>query len=183
MKFWAAINENIINTDPDHYITKLVNVGEATYYIKYYRSLTTKYTDLKTCNATLKGNFSNSMRAKFEKTANEDPDSKLGTYLMINPELKSPDFTQKFEFQRVKVTRYRTGSHNLRIEKDRRFPNSRREDRVCKCNMDVQTIHHVIIDCPLVQDSRRKYDIHNIQDGIMNDDFLLEMECALDVKS
>ena len=131
----------------------------------------------------MKNNFRDLMRERFEKAAHEDPDSKLGTYMRINPELISPDYNQKFEFQRVVITRYRTGSHNLRIEKDRRFPNSKREDRVCKCNIDIQTVHHVIMNCPLLQDCRLKYGIDNTQSGITNDDFLLEMECILDIKS
>ena len=123
------------------------------------------------------------MREKIEKAAREDSDSKLGTYLMVNPELGPPEYNLKLEFQQVLITRYRTGSHNLRIEKDRRFPNSKREDRVCRCNMGVQTVHHVILDCPLLQISRQKYGIDNLQSGLMNDDFLMEMECTLGIKS
>ena len=145
MKFWTAIEE-IMSSDQEHYITKLVNIGETTNYIKYYRNLMRTYTDVKTCNGTLRRNFVNSMRGKIEQAAREDPDSKLGTYLLINPELKSPKYEQKFEFQRVLSTRYRTGSHNLRIEKDRRYPNSKREDRVCTCNMGVQTVRHIILE-------------------------------------
>ena len=161
MKFWTAIEE-IMNSDQEHYITKLVNIGESTNYIKYYRNLMRTYTDVKTCNDTLKRNFVNAMREKIEQAAREDPDSKLGTYLLINPELNSPKYEQKFEFQRVLCTRYRTGSHNLRIEKDRRYPNSKREDRVCTCNLGVQTVRHVILDCPLIQISRQKFGIDSI---------------------
>ena len=182
MKFWTAIEE-IVNTDPDHYITKLVRIGESTDYIKYYRNLMNTHTDVKTCNDTLKRNFKDWFRDKFEKAAREDSDSKLGTYLMINPELESPEYNLKIEYQRVLITRYRTGSHNLRIEKDRRFPNSKREDRVCRCNMGVQTVRHVIMDCPLLQSSRQKHGIDNIQSGIANDEFLMEMECTLGIKN
>ena len=182
MKFWSAIEE-IVNTDPDHYITKLVRIGESTDYIKYYRNLMNTHTDVKTCNDSLKRNFKDLLREKFEKAARDDPDSKLGTYLMINPELESPEYKQKIEYQRVLIRRYRTGSHNLRIEKDRRFPNSKREDRVCRCNMGVQTVRHVIMDCPLLQISRQKHGIDNLQSGITNDDFLVEMECTLNIKS
>ena len=53
-------------------------------------------------------------------------DSKLGACLSINTNLVKPTFEGKLEFQRIIVTRYRTDSHNQRIEKDRRLPNSRR---------------------------------------------------------
>ena len=128
----------------------------------------------------MKNNFRNHARLKMERAAQDDPDSKLGTYVMVK--LKAPDYGQKFEFPLVMITRYRTGSHNLRIEKDRRIPNSIQEDRVCKCNMGVQTIHHVILDCPLLQDSRLKYGVNDIQSGIMNDDFLVEMETVLNIR-
>ena len=51
------------------------------------------------------------------------------------------------------------------------------------CNMDVQTVRHVILDCPLLQDSRLKYGVSDIQSGIMNDDFLVEMESVLNIKN
>jgi hypothetical protein len=181
IKFWTAI-EDIINTDPDHYISKLVKIGETTDYIKYYKNLINTYSDTKICNDTMKNNYQNTMREKIEKAAREDTDSKLGTYFMINPELETPKYDMKFEFQRVQVTRYRTGSHNLRIEKDRRYPNSKREDRTCTCNMGVQSIKHVCIDCPLLQEIRDKYGIDSIQKGVSNDDFLMEMECVLNIR-
>ena len=181
IKFWIAI-QDIIDSNPEHYIAKLVRIGESTDYIKYYRNMIDIYKDTKTCNETMKNNYSISMKTKIEIAARTDPDSKLGTYLMINPELKTPVYEQKFEFQRVAVTRYRTGSHNLRIEKDRRYSNSKREDRVCVCNMGIQSLKHVLLECPLLQGIRDKYDIHDVQKGVSCDDFLLEMECILNLK-
>ena len=182
IKFWTSI-QDIMNSNPDHYITKLVRIGESTDYIKYYNSLINTYGDTKTCIDQMKTKYRNSMKEKIENAATLDPDSKLGTYLLVNPELKTPEFNLKFEFQRIVVTRYRTGSHNLRIEKDRRFPNSKREDRLCVCNMGVQTIKHVLVDCPLLQLTRAKHGVSNVDSGISNDDFLLEMECVLGIKS
>ena len=59
------------------------------------------HTDVKTFNDTMKSNFKNLLREKIEKAAREDSDSKLGTYLTVNPELESPEYNLKFEFQRV----------------------------------------------------------------------------------
>ena len=98
-----------------------------------------------------------------------------------NPELKAPVFDKKFEFQRTLITRYRTGSHNLRIEKDRRLPYSNREDRLCSCNLGIQTIKHVIMECPLLQAARVNYEIDSLEKGISNDDYLMEMECILGI--
>ena len=86
------------------------------------------------------------------------------------------------ECERVMLTRYRTGSHNLRIEKDRFLPNSKREDRLCLCGRDIQTIKHVILDCNLLMDLRIKCDITDFQKGITNSNFLIEMEMVLGIK-
>ena len=64
IKFWAAI-EDIIETYPNHYISKLVKIGEDTEYVKYYKNLMNTYTDTKTCNDTMKSNYRNLVRDKF----------------------------------------------------------------------------------------------------------------------
>ena len=110
-------------------------------------------------------------------------DSKLGTYFSINPNFTKPMYDGKLEFQRISITRYRTGSHNLRIEKDRRLPNSRREDRICICNTGIQSIKHVFLTCPLLNDVRDKYGIVDLENGIHNDSFILEMEIILGISS
>ena len=181
IKFWLSLLE-IFDKQPDHYIAKLVRIGESTEYIKYYKRLIDSYTDPKTCDELMKNNFSNNMKAKIENAAGLDEDSKLGTYLLVNPELKTPVYTQLFEFQRVVMTRYRTGSHNLRIEKDRRFPNSKREDRQCACNMGIQTVKHVTMECPMLVEIREKYGITDVQKGLSSDDVLLCIECVLGIK-
>ena len=86
------------------------------------------------------------------------------------------------ESERVMITRYRTGSHNLRIERDRFLPNSKREDRICLCGRNIQTIKHVILDCNLLVDLRIKYDISDLQKGLTNIGFLMEMEMVLEIK-
>ena len=127
---------------------------------------------------TLKRNVTD----KDKLAAAHDEDSKLDAYLSINTNLVKPSFEGKLEFQIIIVTRYRTGSHNLRIEKDRRLPNSRREDRLCICNTGVQTVKHVFLHCPLLNDIRHKYGIVDLEHDIHNDKFLLEMECILGIK-
>ena len=58
----------------------------------------------------------------------------------------------------------------------------KREDRLCICNTGVQTIKHVLVDCPLLVASREKYDVVDIDNGIMNENYLLEMEGILGIK-
>ena len=135
-------------------MAKLVNAAETTAYVKYYRNLENTYPDIKACNDSLQENFKNKFMTKIHEAAREDSDSRLGTYLEINPLLSKPEYSEKHEFQRIIITRYRTGSHNLRIEKDRRLPNVPREDRLCVCNTGVQSIRHVLQDCPMLNEIR-----------------------------
>ena len=174
--------QDIAQEKPDHYLAKLINAAETTDYVKYYRNLENKYADIKTCNDTLQENFKHKFSTKIREAATADGDSRLGTYFIINPTLSKPEYVNKHEFQRVVITRYRTGSHNLRIEKDRRLPHSLREDRLCACNTGIQTISHVLLHCPMLNGIREKYGVADVQNGVLCDDFLLEMECILNIK-
>ena len=116
------------------------------------------------------------------QNAEINENSKLGAYLAVNPRLEKPRYNDKLEFQRVIITRYRCGAHNLLIEKGRRPPQIPQEERLCKCNTYVQTLKHVIMDCPLLRGLREEHAILDIESGVMNDLFLLEMEKTLEVK-
>ena len=115
-------------------------------------------------------------------SALSDLDSRLGTYLTINPSLSKPAYQDKLEFQRVCISRYRTGSHNLKIETGR-MTNTAREERLCSCGTAVQTIGHVLLECPLLDVTRAKYGISDVVNGVMHENFLLEMERTLGICS
>ena len=181
LKFWLTITD-ITEQRPDHYISKLVRAADNTAYVKFYKNLATTFTETKKCVNILKNTFKTRFDSKIRDSARDDEDSKLGAYLLVNPTLSKPLFEDKLEFQRVLITRYRTGSHNLRIEKDRRFPNSTRNDRICKCSNGIQTVKHVILQCSLLNHIREKYNVIDITNGIFNENFLLEMECILGIK-
>ena len=181
LNFWKKI-QKIANEDANNYIAKLVNLGENTSYLKYYKNLNDTYIDPVSCTNTLTRYFKEHYSSKIQEAARLDLNSKLGTYLSVNPALSKPSYENVFEFQRVLITRYRTGSHNLRIEKDRRIPNSLREERLCCCGTGIQTLRHVLLECPLLQNVREKYGISDVENGVMNDAFLIEMECILGIK-
>ena len=63
MKFWSSITK-IIDDDPNHYIAKLVQIGENTQYIKHYKNLAIKYTSSAECNNALKIEYSNKFKSK-----------------------------------------------------------------------------------------------------------------------
>ena len=54
-----------------------------------------------------------------------------------------------------------------------------REDRRCPCTLDTQTIKHVLLHCPLLNEICDRY--VNVQHGVMNDGFLIEMEKVLGI--
>jgi hypothetical protein len=78
------------------------------------------------------------------------------------------------------LVRYRTGSHNLRIESGR-TPYIPREERLCSCNEGVQTVKHVLLNCKLVDELRERYEVTGIEDGLNNVCFLIEMEKVLGI--
>ena len=130
----------------------------------------------------MKMEFKEQVKETIQLAAQEDVNSKLGTYQLVNPNLEKPTYIDKLEFQRVSITRYRTGAHNLMIEKGRRQPRIPREERLCVCNTGVQTILHVTMECPLLLQIRNNYNVTDIGSGVSNDYFLLEMERMLGVK-
>ena len=120
---------------------------------------------------------------KVSIAAYHDSDSKLGTYYLVNPKLEAPRYEDIFELDRIVMTRYRTGSHNLRIETGRMSkPFEPRENRLCLCDTDVQTLKHCLLACPLLMELRDRYGINNIAE-FMSDSgaakYLHEMEKKL----
>ena len=181
LKFWLSMKKSLEN-NPNHYISKLIILADNTPYINFYKRLTDIYENPTNCQKVMTQTIRRKMKDKITLATENDEDSKLGTYLSINPSLDKPLYVGKLEFQRIIVTRYRTGSHNLRIERDRRIPNSRREDRLCVCNTGVQSIKHIFFNCPLLNDVRYKFNITDLTEDIFNEKFLLEMECILGIK-
>ena len=87
---------------------------------------------------------------------NADPDSILGTYYRVNPELNSPELnlnTSCNEMDRKIITRYRTGCHKLKIQTGR-LAGDGRDTRLCTCGEDIQTLNHVLFSCNLTEGIR-----------------------------
>ena len=151
LQFWSTLHENALS-QPDNYLTKLVKqaIDKKIPYVMYYKRLAETYhNSSKECNSMLKEQYSLSWATRIDQCASDDNESKLGVYKQVNPKFE-PYTTEQLvpEFERIHITRYRTGSHNLQIEKGRhnRTP---REQRLCTCKTGVQTLNHVIFSCPL----------------------------------
>ena len=69
------------------------------------------------------------------------------------------------ENDRILITKYRTGSHRLKIQTDR-WRSIPQDKRMCLCNNSIQTLQHVLCDCPLLENARR---IHKITSKSVNE--------------
>ena len=116
-------------------------------YVKFYQNLENYHMSPTQCLENHKQMFSEKWKSNY---AAYDIDSKLGTYLQINPSLAAPSYMFKscFETDRLLLTRFRYGSHSLLIEKGR-FMNVPRCDRLCQCGNGIQNILHCFSVCSL----------------------------------
>ena len=97
LKFWKSIRL-LQQQNPDHYISKLVTLGENTNYIKYYKNLEETYIDPSSCSSTMRNTMHDSFVNKVRGSAESDPDSKLGSYLRVNPQFVIPTLNNMLEF-------------------------------------------------------------------------------------
>ena len=152
LKFWLSLNENLVVTSN---LYKLLEEAKRIRlpFINYYESLATSYNTPENCERFFREEYLQKMKEKFNAEYVKDPDSKLGSYIQVNPDLYSPIYDDTvFELERILITRYRTGSNNLKIETGRfRCPVIPREQRLCSCEMDVQTLRHVLLECEEVR--------------------------------
>ena len=62
--------------------------------------------------------FNENVTLKIRNAYDKDEDSRLGTYYTVNPDLCKPQDVDTPKFIRILKSRYRTGSHNLMIERE-----------------------------------------------------------------
>ena len=151
LKFWISFYQNLNhNSSLYKLITKAKEIRLP--YIMHYENLLSNYGTPEICERTLKQEFDRDTHDKIHQANTNDPESKLGVYLQVNPELQRPTYDNYlFELERINITRFRTGSHNLLIETGRfNNPKIPRELRICMCGDGIQTLRHVLMDCNLI---------------------------------
>ena len=116
-------------------------------FIKHYQQLQSKFQNHSSCLNHYIQESNNKIQNSFSNIS--DINSPLGTYKVINPELSTPSFDLN-ESERILITRYRSGSHYLNIEKGR-WRRIIREHCFCdKCDLqEIQNIFHVLYRCPV----------------------------------
>ena len=133
-------------------------------YIRHYRKLDLQFTTVQECYKFYRESEKNDMITKIRIKGSNDLDSILGTYLRINPDLQSPTMYHNMlcqEHVRAMITKYRTGSHGLRIQSGRK-DGVLRAERKCICNKDIQTINHVLFECEITENITSLIEQRNI---------------------
>ena len=86
--------------------------------------------------------------------------SKFMSYCKLNPELSKHEVyscSEVTEHHRIAFTRFRTGSHRLRIETGR-WSRTPKEARVCRCDgLNIQDEQHIIEGCSLLAGLKQSY--------------------------
>ena len=171
LSFFRKFKENC-NANPKSSISNVFSqaMNSNVTFLRHYKQLDRTFTTPNACYRHYLNEHETNSRAKTQAKYDVDNDSILGTYLRINPNLKSPQFYRETicnEHDRKIITRYRTGYHKLKINKGRQS-NIDRENRLCSCDSDIQTLHHVLFNCPLTVNIRL---CHNIDETNLKEFF------------
>ena len=148
-RFWSKIKKNITN-DPDTNIAILYStaIHKNVQYLRHYKKLHTSFANENDCFKQYRDSFIVDCKKNIIEKANSNSYSTYNDYFSLNRNLNGPEFYHKYttwEFNRLIVTKYRTGSHYLHINTGR-AANIPRNDRVCKCGQ-LQTLCHVLFNC------------------------------------
>ena len=118
-------------------------------FIRHYKDLDQRFRNAHECYVFYAAREKTKIVEKIRDKGNGDSDSIMGTYLRINPTLETPAIYSDIkcnDSDRFKITKYRTGYDNFRIQTGRR-EHLLRCERLCVCGKSVQTISHVLYDC------------------------------------
>ena len=132
-------------------------------FICHYKNLDNKSNHVDDCYNFYSHECKAAASEKILRKATGDMDGYYGTYLEKNELLTFPVFYSNaccLESERFIITRYRTGSHNLKIQTGR-LSNLTRELRLCTCLSDIQALKHVLCVCPLTEEIRQIFNSAN----------------------
>ena len=162
-----------MQNNPDSPITKLflhaiqINLP----MIKHYKKLHDTFNDANACYAFYLNKHIQDAKQVIITKANLDINGIYGTYYRMNPSLVTPNYYRQYilsESDRIILTKYRSGSHYLQVQKGR-SSNTKRLERLCSCQNGIQDIHHVIFDCEKTALVRNNSTQYNTLDEFFND--------------
>ena len=188
LNFWIKLT-NYLQENQEHPLAGIIEYARSLNlrYIAYYDNLQQEYTNPQDCFVQLCETFKNECAETIRRKGEGDAGSRCGAYLQVNPGLQPPEQKNILETERILLSRYRSGSHSLRVELGRMSnPPLPREERLCRCNTGVQSVHHVMFDCPLLADLHEEYRFVSIDDAFKREEitqFLMKMERRLGIKT
>jgi hypothetical protein len=190
LNFWLKLNI-YLQDNPDHPLAGLIEYARSINlkYIAYYDELQQEYENPQDCLKQKCEQFKSECADTLKRKAGDDVGSRCGVYLQVNPQLNPPEYKGVMEMERKLLSRYRSGSHSLRVEIGRMsYPPMPREQRLCSCNTGVQSLHHVLLECPLLGDLHEEYGFTSIEEAFNSNDcgivgFLMKMERRLGIKT
>ena len=167
-RFWEKLKEET-RFNNDSHLAHLVTLAEECNVplIRYYNGLDTAAV----------GHGLQAMKQLVKAKGEEDALNKCGQYLDINPDLTPWDnyFTTVLsEPDRQILTKYRCGAHRLRLETGR-WDKTPRNNRLCACGTEVQTVRHVLYRCPIVMIAQQ-------QPMLPMKDFVKTRDCAVTLR-
>ena len=162
LKHFQKVKEDCLK-NPTSTIAKIITSGmnSNTKFLRHYRKLDEKFSTPEECYEYHINEHNTKMSTKIQEKYDSDVDSILGTYKCINPNLVKPTFIENIccnENDRRTITKYRTGSHDLKIQSGR-LNQTDRHDRLCSCGDVIQTLKHMIFECTNTMNMRRVHDI------------------------
>ena len=148
-KFWEKIKE-FMNKEPDSTITEIYKaaISSNVHFLRHYIKLHTMFSSSDECFSQYRNDFIESTKSSIRLKASNDNNIVHKDYILLNTELKTPDFYSTYsviEHERLILSKYRTGSHHLKLLAGSRY-NTPRDRRLCKCK-EIQSLHHVIFEC------------------------------------
>ena len=147
--FWEKIIKEIDN-DGNTTIANIYKIAIAKniQYLRHYRNLHNKFSSAKLCYDFYVKEFSDKIKQNVIRKTAIERNSNLNDYIKLNTDLISPIYYRSYvinEYDRIINTKYRTGSHFLKIQTGR-YTRIEQSQRLCECGQ-LQTLHHVIFEC------------------------------------
>ena len=185
LKFFQKVKQDCIdNPSSPISVVFLQALNRNIPFLRHYKKLELAYITPQRCYDEQTNEHQIKCTEKIKEKFDADPDSPLGTYNSINPDLRAPDHNFNVschELDRKILTKYRTGCHKLKIQTGR-FVGEGRDTRLCSCGTDIQTLSHVIFACPTTFDIRHSLNVHqsSLADFFNNEN---QIKTALTLKS
>ena len=153
--FWMKILSDI-NNDPYSEVSKILTKGidKNVHFIRHYKKLANDFMSAQECYNYYRGCFIDGIKQEIIDKTKIYTFSPLDDYILINPSLETPKAQNMLcEYERQVITRYRSGSHFLRINTGY-FQRTPITARLCRCNK-IQNLEHVLFRCPITAPLRQ----------------------------